>query len=129
MTDLLFVYGSLRPGSTSSMAMRLAGESRPLGRATISGRLYRVADYPGFVPGASGTVIGDLLALSTPAATLAWLDTYEECAPPFPQPWEYRRVLLEVTGPDGPALAFVYVYARPVTGLPLIEGGDFLAAL
>jgi gamma-glutamylcyclotransferase (GGCT)/AIG2-like uncharacterized protein YtfP len=128
MTDFLFVYGTLRPGSSAPVALRLASESRPLGRAIASGRLYRVADYPGFVPGPAGTATGDLLALHTPAPTLAWLDAYEECAPPFPQPWEYRREQLTVTGPEGPVRAYVYVYARSVAGLPLIAGGDFLAA-
>jgi gamma-glutamylcyclotransferase (GGCT)/AIG2-like uncharacterized protein YtfP len=128
VTECLFVYGTLRPGSGAPMALRLARESRLIGRATMAGMLYRVGDYPGVVPGPTGCVAGDLLALATPATTLAWLDAYEECALPFPQPWEYRRERLTVAGPDGPACAWVYVYARPTARLRVIPGGDFLAA-
>lgn len=85
-----------------------------------------MGDYPAFLPGPEGQVIGDLLALSDPAATLAWLDAYEECAATYPEPHEYRREKLRVQGPDGLIVAWAYVYALPVTDLRLIAGGDFL---
>ncbi|AOF98010.1 gamma-glutamylcyclotransferase family protein [Sphingobium sp. RAC03] len=122
----LFVYGTLRRGFDGPMALRLQGATQYIGRAFAQGRLYRVGDYPAFLPGPEGQVIGDLLALSDPAATLAWLDAYEECAVTYPQPHEYRREKLSVWGPDGPIVAWAYVYALPVTDLPLIAGGDFL---
>ncbi|MCP1472071.1 gamma-glutamylcyclotransferase (GGCT)/AIG2-like uncharacterized protein YtfP [Sphingobium sp. OAS761] len=127
MLDHLFVYGTLRRGADSPMARRLRTATRYLGAAHAQGMLYRVASYPGFVPGAGGRVAGDLLLLEEAEATLAWLDDYEECSPHFPPPHEYRRIRLIVIAPDGPVEAWAYVYDRSVAGLSPIESGDFLA--
>ncbi|MCI4591331.1 gamma-glutamylcyclotransferase [Sphingobium sp. BYY-5] len=123
----LFVYGSLRTGFGGPMALRLRSEARHVGRGWARGRLYRIADYPGFVPGEEGRVAGDLFAPADIDATLAWLDDYEECAPCFPAPHEYRRELLAVEGMAGPVEAWTYVYARDVVGLTRIADGDFLS--
>ncbi len=126
MTMALFVYGTLRPGFDGPMARRLRVEAEHLGTVRTAGSLVMVADYPGFVPGGAGNVIGDLFALHDPA-TLDWLDAYEECAAHQPPPHEYRREIVWVTGRDGPVEAWTYVYAFPADGLGLIAGGDFLA--
>ncbi|MDI1295848.1 MAG: gamma-glutamylcyclotransferase [bacterium] len=125
--DLLFVYGTLRPGFDGPMAAWLRGAARPVGPAWIGGALYRVADYPGFVPGAAGHVAGDLFALADPATVLPILDAHEECSDAFPEPHEYRRERLIVETAEGPVAAWTYVYARDVSALERIEGGDFLA--
>ena len=122
----LFVYGTLRAGFDGPMARRLGARARRTGPARARGALYRITDYPALAPGDAGWVTGDLFALADAAATLAWLDDYEECAPHFPEPHEYRRVRLAVEGPDGPVEAWAYVYARDVAGLERIVGGDFL---
>lgn len=127
MTIPLFVYGTLRRGFDGAMARQLRAAARYVGSGTVAGRLYRIADYPGLVPGPDGQVAGDLFALDDPAATLALLDEYEECAAHHPQPHEYRREQLVVETADGPVTAWTYIYARDVAGLPLIAGGDFLA--
>lgn len=123
----LFVYGTLRTGFDGPMARRLRREARHVGSAFAKGALYRVAHYPGFVPGEEGRVPGDLFALPDAAATLAWLDLYEECAPHFPAPHEYRRERMGIEGPDGPVEAWVYVYARDIACLKRILSGDFLS--
>lgn len=123
---LLFVYGTLRAGFDGPMARWLRGVAPVLGRATARGALYRVDTYPGFVPGDEGVVTGDLFALPDPAALLAQLDEYEECAAHFPEPHEYRRELVTVEGLDRPVEAWTYIYARDVAGLERIAGGDFL---
>jgi gamma-glutamylcyclotransferase (GGCT)/AIG2-like uncharacterized protein YtfP len=125
--DLLFVYGTLRKGCPHPMALRLANEADYHGPASASGQLYRIVDYPGFVPASEGRVQGDLFRLFQADETLAWLDDYEECAPHFPTPQEYRRERLMVDGPCGAVEAWTYVYAPPVENLVQIEGGDFLA--
>lgn len=127
-SDLLFVYGTLRIGSAHPMAARLAGEAAYLGPATVGGSLYRVADYPGFVPGRTGRVLGDLFRLVDAQATLAWVDAYEEITSDFPAPREYRRERMTVESGGGAAMAWVYAYARDPAGLPRIAGGDFLSS-
>ncbi|TNE37723.1 MAG: gamma-glutamylcyclotransferase [Sphingomonadales bacterium] len=138
--DLLFVYGTLRPGCSHAMAQRLTAESDPLGSARIGGALYRIGDYPGLVlcdrppdtpPADHGDawVTGDLVRLRDPAATLRWLDAYEETGPAFPEPWEYRRLLLPVNEIGDKRTtrrrAWVYIYARSVERLERIIGGHW----
>lgn len=124
---LLFVYGTLRPGFDGPMVAWLRGVARPAGAGQARGRLYRVDGYPGFVPGEGGAVLGDLFALPDPGAILARLDEHEQCSADWPEPHEYRRVVLSVETPDGPVRAWVYAYAHDVAGLLPIPGGDYLA--
>lgn len=128
--DLLFVYGTLRRGCDNDQARRLAAESEWLGRARLTGRLYRVDAYPALVPeegegGGGEQVTGDLVRLRDPAATLAWIDAYEETGAGFSEPWEYRRgaVIVDCAG-DG-RRAWTYIYNRPAAGLERITPGDW----
>jgi gamma-glutamylcyclotransferase (GGCT)/AIG2-like uncharacterized protein YtfP len=123
----LFVYGTLRAAFSGQMALWLRRTATLVGPATIDGRLYQVADYPGLVPGVGGLVHGDLFTLTDAVATLAVLDDYEECAAHHPPPQEYRRERRVVESGAGPVEAWVYAYALDTTGLALIDGGDFLA--
>lgn len=108
------------------MAARLMAEADNLGSAIVNGTLYWIDDYPGLVTSPAGTVSGDLLSLRDPASTLAWLDIYEECAPAFAPPHEFRHDMIDVDHVGRTVRAWTYIYARPVDGLPLIETGDFL---
>ncbi len=127
VTSRLFVYGTLRAAFGGAQAARLSRESRPLGQARLRGQLVRIADYPGLVIGGAEWVYGDLVDLADPAATLAWIDAYEECSSNYPLPHEYRREIISVEAAGGTTAAWTYIYARPATGLPVIDGGDFLA--
>ena len=57
MNPLLFVYGTLLSSVDHPMSRRLAGEAELLGEAMFTGRLYRVAWYPGLVDGENGDVV------------------------------------------------------------------------
>ncbi|WP_417358702.1 gamma-glutamylcyclotransferase family protein [Gallaecimonas pentaromativorans] len=118
----VFVYGTLRRQSPHPLARRLADEGRYLGEARCQGQLYRVAHYPGWVPG-PGWVTGELYRLSP--ALLAALDSYEECGPGFSEPWEYRRERHQVWLGKEAHLAFIYRYNRPTGSLTLLGSGDF----
>ncbi len=129
VTDLLFVYGTLRWASPAPVAMTLRQEGWLVGQAWAPGRLYRIADYPGFVPDTGGGhVQGDLIGLRDPDRMLALLDDYEECSPRFPEPREYRREILRVETSEGFRDAWTYIYARPTIELTPIEGGIFMPA-
>ena len=125
---LLFVYGTLRRGSDHANAARLAHESQWLGHASLTGTLYRVSWHPALVLAGSDTVTGDLVQLTDPDASLAWLDSFEGCGPDDPPPHEYRRESAQVMTPNGPTFAMVYVWNLPLIGLERIATGDWLAA-
>ena len=61
------------------MGARLGREARLIGEASIEGRLYSLGRYPGLVEAADreSRVHGEVFALNSPAASLAWLDAYE----------------------------------------------------
>lgn len=125
--DLLFVYGTLRRSVAGGMHP-LLGRAVFLGNAWWCGRLYLVDDYPGAVPDdtCSARVAGELYRLLDPAETLAALDAYEECGPPFGADAEYVRIVTGVTLADGSERsAWIYRYNRPVDGLVRIASGDF----
>ncbi|AUW56762.1 gamma-glutamylcyclotransferase [Sphingobium sp. SCG-1] len=126
----LFVYGTLRRGSTSPMAALLDAQSQRIGTAQARGSLYALHGYPGFLPdGGEDWVIGDLFSILPEQAepVLSALDDYEECSPAFPQPHEYRRAMVEVNIQGEILDAWTYVYAWPTTGLTRIKSGDWLA--
>jgi len=128
-SDRLFVYGTLMRGFDHPMARLLAGHADFLGEATCHGQLVLVKHYPGLllsdVP--SDRVHGELFHLRVPDELLRELDMYEACGEGFPEPTEYLRQLVDVTGADGVTEpAWTYIYNWPVTGLPRIESGRFL---
>lgn len=126
-SDLLFVYGTLRRGSDHANAARLARESDWLGRARLTGTLFRVSWHPALVLEGADTVIGDLVRLHDRAASLPWLDAFESCGPDDPPPHDYRRETATVHTSSGAAQAMVYIWNLPFDGLERIASGDWLA--
>ena len=129
-SDLLFVYGTLMRGFDHPMARLLAANADFVGEASCRGRLYRIQHYPGLVlsDDAADLVHGELFRLRQPAPMLREFDMYEACGEGFPPPTEYLREMLKVTLADGSAReAWTYLYNWPVTELPRIASGKFLA--
>ncbi len=115
----MFVYGSLRTGQSARPL--IANHVIASQAATVRGRLYAIADsYPGYLPAAEGTVVGELVVLGDLAAALALLDAYEG--------EEFVRALQEVLAADGTRVwSWCYVLASPqlAEGAPPIESGDW----
>ena len=128
-SDRLFVYGTLMRGFDHPMAQLLSRAADFVGEARCCGRLYLIKHYPGLVlsDDPADLVFGELFRLRQPEPLLREFDMYEACGEGFPQPTEYLRRMLQVTGEDGTASeAWTYVYNWPVTGLPRIASGRFL---
>jgi gamma-glutamylcyclotransferase (GGCT)/AIG2-like uncharacterized protein YtfP len=124
--DLLFVYGSLRPGAGHAMGHWLAGFADPEGPAWLAGAvLYRVSWYPGIAAG-EGRVRGDLFRLHDAAAALRELDDFEEMRGRASD--EYERRLGTVARADGSTVtAWAYWYRQAVQELARVDSGDWLA--
>lgn len=124
----LFVYGTLKRNFNHPMHALLVQYSDYAGPATLCGRMYRVAHYPGVVRSddPAQVVQGELYRVHDAQALFEALDDYEECSPKHPLPHEYDRALCPVLLPDGSSLsAWVYLYVREVSALPLIASGCF----
>lgn len=127
--DRIFVYGTLMRGFDHPMSRLLSASAEFLGPAQGPGRLYLVAHYPGLLrPAAAGdTVHGELYRMQEPHALLAILDDYESCGPGYDAPTLYRRETIDVTLPDGRAMAaWTYIFNRPVNEPSRIMSGKFL---
>ena len=126
----LFVYGTLLSAAGHPMGAKLAGAARLIGPASIQGRLYRIAWYPGVVdsPDLGQRVWGELYLLADPRAALAWLDHYEGVEPGR-EPVEYLRVERPVKPATGPEVtAWVYLYLRDAADLTPIVGGRWIGS-
>ena len=117
----LFAYGTLRRGAP--MHGLLEGRTRWIGPASVAGRLVDLGAFPGLVsPAAPGDrVHGDLFAIAEAQRVelLDALDRYEGAS------FERREQMVE--GPDGPTLAWLYLYRGEVDDRAVVAGGDYLA--
>jgi gamma-glutamylcyclotransferase (GGCT)/AIG2-like uncharacterized protein YtfP len=124
MTDpeFVFVYGSLMRGLDLHHFIE-AGTYE--GNATADGVLVSLGRYPGLVDG-RGCVNGELYRFDDLPSALDLLDDIEEFDATDPDKSLYLRVSRTVRSDDGRDVdAWLYVYNRPVTGAPRVEGGDW----
>ena len=131
MNPHLFVYGTLLSTAGHRNGARLQREAALIGEASMPGRLYRVAHYPGLVEGADPKlrVHGEAYALRAPAGTLKWLDAYEGIQPGKPDRNEYERVERPVRLASGEQITvWVYLYRKDVTRLRLIPDGRWVSS-
>lgn len=124
----LFVYGTLRRAVAGRFAQKALADAAYLGPARMPGRLYLVGDhYPGLIPGADGTVHGELYRLPN-SALLTELDEYEGCSPGDAEPHEFVRASGAVTTGSGETVdAWYYRYNWPVQDEQMIRSGDFIS--
>lgn len=120
-SSLIAVYGTLRaPAVRRRLGVDAAMRFR--GRCRLRGFLYDLGDYPALLAG-EGIVQADLHALTDPRA-LARIDAFEDIVQGNPAASLYRRERWRMLAPD--VEAWVYVYNRPVIGLPRVPGGDWM---
>ncbi|HVA37890.1 MAG TPA: gamma-glutamylcyclotransferase family protein [Candidatus Dormibacteraeota bacterium] len=112
MSELVFVYGTLRAGQEN--AAEMAG-ARFVARGTTRGRLY-ACRWPAFVEG-DGSVAGELYEVDD--VHLARLDAFED------EGTLYTREAREVRDEHGAAhRAWVYRWLGSVAGARIIPSGD-----
>ncbi|MGQ2966604.1 gamma-glutamylcyclotransferase family protein [Methylophilus sp.] len=133
MSDLLFVYGTLRKGNSNSMAEYLSTQAEFLTQGRFQGRMYQISYYPGVLASgnANEQVCGEVYRLHDAQATLSILDEYEECSSQDVQTAEYKRVTTRIDGLDGNVFeqVWIYLYQWPVTEQRVIKTGDFMQML
>jgi gamma-glutamylcyclotransferase (GGCT)/AIG2-like uncharacterized protein YtfP len=118
LSNLLFVYGTLRPDHAPSEIADAVRWLIQIGPGTIRARLYDLGAYPGVVldESGSGRVDGEVFALPD-AATLARLDAYEDYRPHDPEGSLFLRVKTTVTMQTGAREdCWVYVYNGELPG-------------
>jgi gamma-glutamylcyclotransferase (GGCT)/AIG2-like uncharacterized protein YtfP len=104
VTDLLFVYGTLRSAFDNPYALLLRSRSVFVGPATVRGSIREMERYPAFSAGSDGEVQGEIYRLETPVATLAVLDNYEGD--------EFERVIITCRFGVGDERAWIYQHRK-----------------
>jgi gamma-glutamylcyclotransferase (GGCT)/AIG2-like uncharacterized protein YtfP len=127
---LLFVYGTLRRGSSALMSELLAGEATYVGDATVSGVLYDTGSFPACVPTSDPTqrVHGEVYALRDESAgtLLAQLDQYEGYSPDERYGSLFVREYARVRFDDGSEeLAWIYRFNNSLDQARRIPSGDW----
>ena len=110
-SDLVFVYGTLRPGERNAHWL---GDARHLGSA-VSEAAYTLCDtgpYPAALPYGHTALIGDVYAVDRP--TLDDLDTLES----YPVFYSRRRIATDY----GPSWIYVWAAMRQADWPVIIEG-------
>lgn len=124
----LFVYGSLRRNFNHPMHDWLARYARWMGNATFGGTLFSLGAYPAAVPSArpAERVKGEVYEVLDAGPLFAKLDDYEDFLPENPAASLYLRQIHEIELKNEQRVqAWVYVYNRPVVGLPWVASGDW----
>lgn len=127
-TQYLFVYGTLLHSFTNAFALLLKENSKLVGPGFFNGSLYDFGAYPGakLSRKTEEKVVGQVLEINDPQQVLPALDVYEEIGEQFPEPHEYKRVLIPVHMEDKSVLdCWVYLYNRKATGRKKVRSGDY----
>ena len=128
-TNYIFVYGTLRRNVKNSNYKLIAKYTDYIGFGFVYGKLYNISWYRGAVLERKGKskVYGEIYRIKKPFYKKLFkiLDNYEECSPKFPKPHEYRRVVTDAFLGKRKIKVCVYEYNFNISGLELIELGDF----
>jgi gamma-glutamylcyclotransferase (GGCT)/AIG2-like uncharacterized protein YtfP len=130
--DLLFVYGTLRRGSSHHHILQ-AIHARYVGPAMVSGELFDLGRFPGarliqpLGPGiGSRRVTGELYRLRNSTPDLDVLDRYEGLQPSGAEAPLFRRELARLRTRGGKTRhAWIYALARRPAAVRLIASGDY----
>jgi len=129
LTELIFVYGTLRRGYSRNVALQSVG-AEYLGRGTIQGDLFDLEDFPGArsTAKASSCIAGEIYRLPDPSQALSVLDEIEGLRPAAPELSLFRREMNTVTLENGQeTTAWVYWLNHSTGPRRRIPSGDYAA--
>jgi gamma-glutamylcyclotransferase (GGCT)/AIG2-like uncharacterized protein YtfP len=117
MEQLIFLYGTLRPGHAPPEIADAVSRLRQIGPGTIRGRLYNLGAYPGVVlDDGAAEVPGQVFAVPD-GETLTRMDAYEGYYPDNSAASLFLRVRVMVSLAGGASEScWVYIYNGPLPG-------------
>jgi len=128
VTHHLFVYGTLSPRHAPREIAATVRRLRPVGSASVRGRLYDLGKYPGAILSKSSRSVirGEVFELPTDAQTLSSLDNYEGFEPGKPGSSLFVRRTWPVVMDDGTRLrCWVYVYNGAMKDAQPLRSGRY----
>ena len=128
MGEYLFVYGTLRPAFAPARMKPLTERFELIGKATATGKLYDLGDYPGATLEQDGLIVGEVVELPEDGAVLAALDFYEGYDPLDEAQSLFVRQRYTAKLVDGRTVeCWIYVYQQDLQGAEWIPSGDYSA--
>lgn len=127
MTDLIFLYGTLRRGSSRHNILKRLG-AEYVGKGTVQGELFDLGDYPGArkTEKPSSRVVGEIYRLPNPAQAFAVLDAVEGFRPSAPESSLFRRETTTARLANGECrTAWLYWLSRGRGPMRRIRSGDY----
>lgn len=128
MPHHLFVYGTLSPRHAPPEIAATVRRLRPIGSASVRGRLYDLGEYPGAVLSKTSRSLirGEVFELPGDGGTLTSLDMYEGFEPDKPRSSLFVRRTWPVTLDDGTRLrCWVYEYNGTTKGVQPLRNGRY----
>ena len=128
MTHHLFVYGTLSPRHAPLEIAATVRRLRPVGQASVRGRLYDLGEYPGAVLSekSRSVIRGEVFELPGDRSTLTSLDSYEGFEPNNRSSSLFLRRAWPVTMDDGKKLrCWVYVYNGTMKAAQPLRSGRY----
>ena len=128
MPDHLFVYGTLSPQHAPPEIRATVRRLRPVGQASVRGRLYDLGEYPGAIlsKNSRSVIRGEVFELPGDKGTLTSLDDYEGFEPNRPGSSLFLRQTRLVTMEDGTRLrCWVYVYNGTMKDAQPVRSGRY----
>jgi gamma-glutamylcyclotransferase (GGCT)/AIG2-like uncharacterized protein YtfP len=128
MTQHLFVYGTLSPQHAPPEIAATVRRLRPVGQASIRGRLYDLGEYPGAILSerSRSVIRGEVFELPGDKGTLTSLDNYEGFEPNKQSSSLFLRRARPVTMDDGTRLrCWVYIYNGTTKGAQPLASGRY----
>lgn len=127
MSDFLFVYGTLKSVYKNQWSSFLQKHAINLGKAYISGELFKINYYPGavYIPDSNKKVYGELYVSKRIDFILKNLDIYEECDIMSPLPHEYKKDIILTNFETFEIKAWTYLYNFNTEDLVQIPSGYF----
>jgi gamma-glutamylcyclotransferase (GGCT)/AIG2-like uncharacterized protein YtfP len=127
-THHLFVYGTLSPRHAPPEIAAAVRRLRPVGPASVRGRLFDFGEYPGAVLSrhSRSVIRGEVFELPGDAQTLTSLDNYEGFEPGKPGSSLFVRRMWTVVMDDGTRMrCWVYVYNGDMRQAQPVRSGRY----
>lgn len=128
MNPYLFAYGFLKTKYHGSKTTNTPDfRARLIGKGYYTGRIYRVASYPGVIFDLDNTyeVVGEIFELKNPQEDFKTLDEYEHASPLITNNPDYQRVIRKIKHGNQTIECWVYEYLLPVSPESEITTGEF----
>lgn len=116
-------------GKAPDEVKRLVSRLRPLGKASVRGRLYDLGEYPGAIldDKADSVIFGEVFELPDAPSLFKQLDSYEGFEPHYPQSSLFLRERCTASLDGGREVeCWIYTYNGDVNSAPLIPSGSYI---